>query len=391
MSAIGWIDFDEAERHRAQQLLELFREQESRDELGLGAIRDSIADHLFPGTSTIQTRLRYMLFIPWIFGRLPAHRSARDIAEQARHDQIQLRNALVAGGETVGIIGRDAGPKLKRLPASVYWSGLESWGIRQFPGSIEAYAASLPRWSRGSVKDHDDDDHGATARAQRPWHPQLPGAPHDLLQAATFTLADDEADFVTDRLVDRHPTSLLTFLAGRRDRADADAVWTHPHVADFPAEVRRLVAHAEIFSGAMHGAALLYNLLLSELRGNDDWIGHYEKQLHGWRTTFDRSRLRTWSLDAFWREVRHPGHQVLEPTRRFVTEWVELVREARGLRGDRAAAARLVSSRERRLKKGQSRFANRAARDRWQGSSGVGRLQFRWPQAKRHLQDLTRG
>ena len=45
----------------------LFQERESRDELGLGAIRDSIADHLFPGTSTIQTRLRYMLFIPWLF------------------------------------------------------------------------------------------------------------------------------------------------------------------------------------------------------------------------------------------------------------------------------------------------------------------------------------
>ncbi len=45
----------------------LFRERETRDELGLGAIRDSIADHLFPGTSTIQMRLRYMLFIPWLY------------------------------------------------------------------------------------------------------------------------------------------------------------------------------------------------------------------------------------------------------------------------------------------------------------------------------------
>lgn len=65
-SAIGWIDFDESERDRAQRLMDLFREQDSRDELGLGAIRDSIADHLFPGTSAIQTRLRYMLFIPWV-------------------------------------------------------------------------------------------------------------------------------------------------------------------------------------------------------------------------------------------------------------------------------------------------------------------------------------
>ena len=52
---------------------------------------------------------------------------------------------------------------------------------------------------------------------------------------------------------------------------------------------------------------------------------------------------------------------------------------------------RFVHTLERRLKKGQSRFANRAARDRWQGSSGAYRLQFRWPQARRHLDDLARG
>ena len=58
MSSLAWIDFDEAERQRAQRIMALFQERESRDELGLGGIRDSIADHLFPGTSTIQTRLR---------------------------------------------------------------------------------------------------------------------------------------------------------------------------------------------------------------------------------------------------------------------------------------------------------------------------------------------
>ena len=47
MSSLAWIDFDEAERQRAQRIMALFQERESRDELGLGAIRDSIADHLF--------------------------------------------------------------------------------------------------------------------------------------------------------------------------------------------------------------------------------------------------------------------------------------------------------------------------------------------------------
>ena len=106
---------------------------------------------------------------------------------------------------------------------------------------------------------------------------------------------------------------------------------------------------------------------------------------------FDRARLRNWSLDDFWDEIRHPAHRVLEPTRRFVTEWVDLLRASRGLKSDRSKADAIVANRERRLKKNQSRFANRAALERWQGSSGAYRLQFRWPQARRHLEDLARG
>ena len=57
MSSLAWIDFDKAERQRAQRIMALLQERESRDELG-GAIQVSIADHLFSGD------LRYMLSIP---------------------------------------------------------------------------------------------------------------------------------------------------------------------------------------------------------------------------------------------------------------------------------------------------------------------------------------
>jgi hypothetical protein len=391
MSAIGWIDFDEAERARAQRLMQLFTEGDTRDELGLGAIRDSIADHLFPGTSTVQTRLRYMLFVPWIFSRLTVRNNARDIAEQIRADQISLRDALVAGKQNNGVIGVNAGPKLKRLPASVYWSGLQTWGIRRFSGSIEAYTASLPSLTKAVTRDHVNDDHGADLSQATPWHPRLPKAPPNLLRVTTFGLTEEEASFIVDRLVDSNPDSLLTFLASCKGRLEAKEIWTHPYLAEFPSAARRIVAHAEVFSKIMHGASLLYNLMLSELRGNAEWVADYEGQLARWRQSFDMARLLNWSLDDFWAETRHPAHQVLEPTRRFVSEWVDLLQATRGLAGDRRKADVMISTREQRLKKGQSRFANRAVRDRWQGSSGAYRLQFRWPQAKRHLDDLARG
>jgi len=75
-SVLAWIDHDSKARERTLRILSLFqeKEKESRDELGLGSVRDSFADQLFPGTSTIQTRLRYMLFVPWIYHSLEEKR-----------------------------------------------------------------------------------------------------------------------------------------------------------------------------------------------------------------------------------------------------------------------------------------------------------------------------
>lgn len=185
MSSLACIDFDEAERQRAQRIMALFQERESRDELGLGAIRASIADHLFPGTSTIQTRLRYMLScslaIPWLFHRL----EGRDIPQsqlhtEARALEIQLIEALKSGGESNGIIGLHAGARLQRLPSSVYWAGLGAWGIRLFTGSIDSLFVSLGGMKRLRVSSHSEDA-AADPRMPAIWNQSLPQSPKDLL------------------------------------------------------------------------------------------------------------------------------------------------------------------------------------------------------------------
>jgi hypothetical protein len=51
-------------------VVDLFREHDTRDELGLGSVRDAFADILFPGTSTIMTRARYFLLVPWAYLKL---------------------------------------------------------------------------------------------------------------------------------------------------------------------------------------------------------------------------------------------------------------------------------------------------------------------------------
>ena len=66
-SSIAWIDFSEQDRRRMIEMVSLFKDRDTRDELGLGSIRNAFADLFFPGTSTLQTRARYFFFVPWIY------------------------------------------------------------------------------------------------------------------------------------------------------------------------------------------------------------------------------------------------------------------------------------------------------------------------------------
>ena len=139
-SALTWIDHDPAGRERTLRILSLFQERDSREELGLGAIRDSFADRLFPGTSTIQTRLRYMFFVPWIYRGLERKRVLPPVfAIKARQMETALIDPLLASSDHAGVFGKVAGKSVKRLPSSVYWNGLGVWGIRQRECSQDEY------------------------------------------------------------------------------------------------------------------------------------------------------------------------------------------------------------------------------------------------------------
>ena len=154
----------------------------------------------------------------------------RDVSEsqlrtEARALEIRLADALKRGGETNGVIGRDVGPRLQRLPSSVYWAGLGAWGIRLFPGSTDSLFVSLrglKRWHASS----DGEDAAASPAARAIWTQSLPAAPKDLLDQAAFGLTIDEAQFIIDRLIASQPATLLTFLARQGIDASIRQPWS---------------------------------------------------------------------------------------------------------------------------------------------------------------------
>ena len=218
-ATLTWLDHDASDRDRMNRILALFRERDTRDELGVGVIRDLLADELFPGTSTIQTRLRYMLFVPWIYKQLEEGEwGSDDLSREARKREVALVKVLSESDDTDGVFGKRAGGDLKRLPSSVYWAGLGLWQIRRFEGSQEQYNAAIDdiyelRKTRHRVSEMarrrgegSDATNGVSAVT---WHSKLPAPPPDFPDGVGIALTQDEAHFIQDQIITSQPKSLL--------------------------------------------------------------------------------------------------------------------------------------------------------------------------------------
>ncbi len=379
-------------------VVDLFREKGTRDELGLGSIRDAFADLLFPGTSTIQTRARYFLFVPWIYRALERKRVASsEVSQRARREEVALINALADAGERDGVIGIDVREKLKRLPSSVYWQGLGAWGVRLFGGSQDQYHRALDRlYVSGGAEVRTDDRERVEGGVRPNWDPRLPDPPEGFPRGVRLSLTRSEAEYLRDRIAARCPGTLLSWLTGEaKPWKPVEFPWEHPDLSAFPARSRELLDHARNFSEAFHGAALLYNLELAKEARSEELTVAYREHLADWRRALvaRADALGGWSEARFWQLVRGGESFVGSRTEAFVSAWLDLLRGAewspRDLEG--AAASRLIRARERTLKGELSRFDNRRALELWSGAAGAGQINFRWPKTERIVLDILEG
>lgn len=400
-STLSWIDYDQTARERTLRILSLFHERDSRDELGLGGIRDSFADQFFPGTSTIQTRLRYMLFIPWIYRRLEEKQIfPPDFAVQAEKIERSLTKPLMETDDQSGVFGKTAGKQLKRLASSVYWYGLGSWGIRSLEVTQDQYHQQIGLIYRRRLdskrlykedREYGDDRDRVPPQETVTWHPRLPQAPVSFPEKVDFKLTREEAEFLLERITRSHPDSLLAHLAMHCGLTDVEAPWQHPEWAGFRSNDKKLLEHARLFSDVMHGAALLYNLQLTEIKDLPEMEAEYRDRLDDWAKSLDIAVIRRWDLKDLWSFTIGHGHIITGATRRFIEAWIDLViRRVREISDDKTAR-HLIEMRERALKQTRSRFTNRKALEQWGGQSGTRKLLFRWPNTKVFLEDLHQG
>ncbi|MDE2851371.1 MAG: DUF6361 family protein [Acidobacteriota bacterium] len=386
-SALTWLDYSERDRRRALDVIDLFRETGTVDELGLAAIRDSYSDLFFPGTSTIQTRACYFLLLPWTFLRLERLRtSSRNIAARARLEELKLNDRMLADDDTQGIFGAQAGTALKRLPSDAYWGGLGSWGIRTFSGHKWAYFRSLDGFHRHQARFRSalPDPEGRSAPPAN-WHPHIPspppGFPYENVSAA---LRYQDAEYLRDRIQARHPGSLLAFVAGRADSADLqfDWPWHLSELSGLPLALRGQLHDAKLFAVCMQGAALLYNLMLSQLQQHGLRVERYESELVDWAADVEAlgPHLAAWRLDGIWSVVGAQRRSLGFPTQTFVTRWIENLKQSgpQGIVRQGSKARDLVREREIQLKRGRARLVSARHLELWGGQSGTGLMNYRW-------------
>ena len=396
-AVLAWLDYSEADQRRAREIVKMFSQPESRDELGLGQIRDVLSDTLFPGTSVLLTRARYLLFVPWLYregARL--RRQGSQLSSWVDTQERRLIGALRNGGESSGLIGGVVGEQVQNLPSTIYWNSLRRFGILRHDGT-PTQIAGLRQASRPL-----DDTTEFVERSDAVWDPSMPGPPEDFfaLTSCDFTLTRDEATWLAERISQAAPDTLLEFLVGKGNRRPdvAQFAWDDNEVNAATGQVRDAANEARRFAVATHGAALLYNVLLAERaeelglsqhKGRRDYFADW---LDRWRGEVEASDLGSWNLEGLWALVMEQGRRASPLTHRFVTDWVSLVRgpSGRELASDQTART-LIREREIHQKRGQARLTNDRLMRQWGGASGSGRLNFRWPVVARLLNDIADG
>ena len=396
-----------------REAIQLFREEGTVDDLGLGRIRDALSDRFFPGTSVLWRRARYLLIVPWVIDALEHGKgSPGESEERSRRLFRKIASELKdprGGAPVEGVIGGRVADAVQ-TPDIALWAGLEKWGIRTAPGSLvqarrDAVAKSL---SKISVLE-DVEPHSSI------WHPRLPVSPTDFPAGLSFELTKPEADFLFALMTDpemsagnwtqsRADSLFPVLLNAKADNslAGCGAPW------DLPAsvlklasrELREAVHSAGCFSDIARGAQLYYAYLVAESRVTDESsekVDELASQLDEWADKINSGgrleQLAAWSeeLSDFWLLVHGVNGHVVSTEQTFIEDWARLcISQSGDLRGTDDSRT-LIIRREIAVKRGRARLKMDGSIGRDAPAAVPQQMVFRWNFARDVALDIRKG
>lgn len=297
MLNLGWIDFSKSDRDLVLSVLRQLTEPGAVDELGIGTIRDGFSDILFPGTSTIQTRAKYLFIIPYICLELERGKKLlpRQFIEALEQSELDLIDILAVNGAE-GVIGQRSRQTLRRKPSSIYWSALRTYGFISEPVTLTEYAALVHARKTTSEQEkglgkrkakHEDDtidDSDVGMGGTVFW--RVPAAEENWRENLTIKLTLDEATYLRDRITSMPGArdSLLALVL-RENRLDFTEYEKFDDInamqSIMPPELLRDYKLARDFSRFIFGAQVRYNIIYSNGQNelaNELWLQYKEEQ-----------------------------------------------------------------------------------------------------------------
>lgn len=284
---LGWVDFSDAERDKALNILHMLQEQGAVDELGIGVVRDAFADVFFPGTSTLLTRAKYYLVVPYIMREKIAEGAKAGWTVRQTMEEIDKAERKLGekfwkahqGEIDCGVIGRMAIAHhgwVKRAPSELYWNGIRTFGIsgeREYSLPQYVSAALMTRRAKGAglgtaavgeADGGDDVDAGGLLRFK-------PFDLHGVYRKNWFSDVDialrpEEARYLREKILANVPDSLFAVVLRENielEQFNGDFAAFAEYVSKFVDKpMRDMLELACYFMRIVYGARVRYNVIL---------------------------------------------------------------------------------------------------------------------------------
>ena len=414
MSQLGWVDFSSDERNKVKLVLAALNEPGTLDELGIGQIRDAFANRLFPGLSTIQTRAKYFITIARLLrdiqnGKAMKSKTPHLWLEQQEH---LLAEALVRihGDAEKGIIGAESitNGGVSRRPSSIYWNGLKTFGIVKYKLSLHEFCTELgrnqymPHLANSDHQEGKDDDDVYLAKR---WI-ELPDLIEDW-QAddnLKISLSLKEAEFLKEKIsttpevehsvlaqilrngglskllpISSNVTSSVSSLVLNFD-ALASLLTNHESISE---RCKQQIIQAQLFSLAMEGPHIRFNLLLAQANQFTTLVKTLESDFQEWLTEVKKQEVFHPKCTNNW-FCALSGSRINPFSRTFVERWCELIANDATIE----QLDELVKKQAKDNKKSRSLLNKKRNNENW---VGIRRLDFRWGVGRRLLADIEGG
>lgn len=396
---IGWIDFSKDERSKVLSVIDMLSEPEAVDELGIGTIRDSFSRILFPGVTSIQTRAKYLVLIPYTLLELERSKETKVDAffKELDDKEKECARKLLETSDD-GVIGSRSirsGRWVKRKPSDIYWNGLRTYGIFTEPHlSLSDYGhigcaihskkqtlasfGNTVRQCDGDENDVDDSDAVRGIYSRQFW--RLPEqTSSNWFQALSIDLSPSEARFLKRQIITSCGDSLLGFVL-KNNRRDFTELADFAEIGEsllpvLPNSLSDTYRMAEGFADFIYGAHIRYNVILSQ--GQDSYA------LEEWT----KYKAQMEDFAGFNISVMIGALQLQNVALvRFLTKLQVLMKA-----GDIEGMDALIAARETQLKglaRAKLRHVDELA---YKGWVGIGKLQYLFPNTRRIVKDIFSG